>query len=132
MTGRIVSLARSPHEGKEWRAGRHGHARVGTARTAPVIPRDEPIAGLSDEAVALASGAARTVIHRVTALPLIFAGAFEDRGRVRLSEKGREQAVSVTGAGRAVGNLGRIVRRPPNLVRARGRRTVGACAARNG
>ena len=61
-------------------------AGVGTAGRAPMIPDDEPVTGLRDEAVALSGGTAGAVIHRVTALPLLLDGAFENGDIVRSSK----------------------------------------------
>src|SRR5438094_6961467 len=71
------------------RTRRRADATVGTARTATMVPYDDPFAGLAHETVALASGAAGAVIHAVAALPLRLLRALKN---VRCSEVRREQA----------------------------------------
>src|SRR5947207_3264211 len=125
VTRRVMALGVERHPR---RTRRRADATVGTARTATVVPYDDPFAGLVHEAVALASGAAGAVIHAVAALPLRLLRALKN---VRCPEVRREQAELEPRAGDAVRHLGRVVGCPPDFIRAGRRRIVGTVATRD-
>src|SRR5947208_9053523 len=67
VTRRVMALGVERHPR---RTRRRADATVGTARTATMVPYDDPFAGLAHEGVALASGTAGALIHAVAARPL--------------------------------------------------------------
>src|SRR5882724_3247895 len=116
MSGRIMCLARSACE-RQKRWARSGvDPLIGTTRRAAMVPCNEPDARGRNKTVPLPSRTARTVIHRITTLPLLLDRAFENGHVVGLAEKRGEQAVFVTSTGGTIRNLRRVVRRPPSLV----------------
>jgi len=128
-----MRLARSPDEWHERRSRRNTDSGIGTPGRPPMVPRDEPSACLRHKAVALTRRASRRVIHRVTALPLLFYRAHENaHGRVGSPQKMRQQPVLEPCACRTIRHLCRIVRRPPDFVGTGRRRTVWRRAARHG
>src|SRR5438128_4143638 len=125
VTRRVMALGVERHPR---RTRRRADPTVGTARTATVVPYDNPFAGLAHEAVALASGAAGAVIHAVAALPLRLLRALKN---VRCPEIRREQAELEPRTGDAVRHLGRVVGCPPDFIRAGRRRIVRTVATRD-
>ena len=55
-----------------------------------MIPDDEPVTRLRNEAVPLTGGAAGAVVHREAALPLLLDGTLEYRGAVGRAQKRRK------------------------------------------
>ncbi len=96
-----------------------------------MIPCDKPITCLRHKTGRLPGRAAGAVIHRVSALPFPFDGTFKNGNVVGCAKKGRKQPVFVPSARNAVGNLRRVVGRPPDFIRTRRRWRICAGAAGN-
>ena len=93
-----------------------------------MIPDYKAVGRLRRERILLGHRAPIGVVHAIAALPLWFGGTFKN---VRCAKKSIEQPILKSSTGRAIGHLGGIIRRPPDLIRASWRWSVGAGAARN-
>src|SRR6266446_10794517 len=72
----------------EWqprRARGRRHARVRTARTAPMVPHDDALGGLRDKRIPPGHRTAVAVVHGETALPLWLDGTLEHVRRAEVT-----------------------------------------------